>query len=56
MLRLSEVTGLPQSTVSGRCNDLITEGKIFYSGMTVYNNRKRKKILAKVSVEQKELF
>ncbi len=56
LLMLSEVTGLPQSTVSGRCNDLITEGKIFYSGFVTYNNRKRKKILAKVSIEQKELF
>ena len=59
LLQLSELSGLPQSTVSGRCNDLIEENKICYHGYTVYNDRKRKKIClikAPVNGVQKELF
>lgn len=59
LLQLAELSGLPQSTVSGRCNDLIEENKIEYSGYTIYNDRKRKKIcLTKIPVNgvQKELF
>jgi hypothetical protein len=58
LLQLSQLTGLPQSTVSGRCNDLIEEGKIKYEGFTVYNDRKRKRIVVikKVAAKQSELF
>lgn len=47
LLQLSELSGLPQSTVSGRCNDLIYEKKIEYNGFTVFKDRKRKKICLK---------
>jgi hypothetical protein len=58
LLQLSQLTGLPQSTVSGRCNDLIEEGKIKYEGFTVYADRKRKRIVVikKVAAKQSELF
>jgi aryl-alcohol dehydrogenase-like predicted oxidoreductase len=59
LLQLSEVTGLPQSTVSGRVNDLKTEGKIDYPGYVVYKDRKRKRIIAikpEIKITQKELF
>lgn len=45
LLQISQVTGLPQSTIAARINDLASEKKIEYSGFTVYNNRKRKKII-----------
>ncbi len=51
LLQLSELTALPQSTVSGRLNDLITEGKVKYEGFTVYADRKRKKIVVIKKVE-----
>lgn len=59
LLQLSELSGLPQSTVSGRCNDLIEEKRIEYKGYVVFNNRKRKKIVlikAPATGVQKELF
>ncbi len=59
LLQLSQLTGLPQSTIAGRCNDLIEEGKIMYSGHTVYADRKRKKIVAVKRIiegKQSELF
>jgi hypothetical protein len=46
LLQLSELTGLPQSTVAGRCNDLVFEKRIIYNGHTIYKDRKRKKIVA----------
>jgi hypothetical protein len=46
LLQLSQLTGLPQSTVSGRINDLIDESKVLYFGFTIYADRKRKKIVA----------
>ncbi len=46
LLQLSEVTGLPQSTVAGRCNDAIRHGSIRYDGTVVYKKRLRKKIVA----------
>jgi hypothetical protein len=58
LLRLSELTGLPQATCSGRVNDLIREGKVSYHGFTHYRDRTRKKI-AVVSVPNyvsQELF
>lgn len=33
LLQLSEVTGLPQSTVAGRVNDLKGEGKVTYTAL-----------------------
>jgi len=45
LLKLAELTGLPQSTVAGRTNDLIEANKVKYQDFVVYNNRKRKKIV-----------
>ena len=45
LLQVSEVSGIPQAIISARVNDLIEENKIEYNGFTVYNNRKRKKIM-----------
>ncbi len=59
LLQLSQLTGLPQSTISGRCNDLIQESKIEYKGNVIYADRKRKKIVAVKRViegKQSELF
>jgi predicted transcriptional regulator len=58
LLQLSQLTGLPQSTVSGRCNDLLSEGKIKYDGHTIFADRKRKKIcvIKPVAALQNELF
>ena len=47
LLQLSELSGLPQSTVAGRCNDLIVENRIEYKGHVVFRDRKRKKIVVK---------
>lgn len=51
---LEQITGLPQSTVAGRCNDLIKENLILYCGITYFENRKRKKI--QIINGQLELF
>lgn len=59
LLQLSELSGLPQSTVAGRCNDLIDENRIEYKGHVVFRDRKRKKIVVKslvINGVQKELF
>jgi hypothetical protein len=58
LLQLSQLSGLPQSTVAGRCNDLIYECRIEYKGHVVYANRKRKKIVVikPVAALQNELF
>lgn len=59
LLQLSQLTGLPQSTVSGRANDLIEEGRVKYEGFTVYADRKRKRIVAikkPIEGKQVELF
>ena len=45
LLRISEETGVPQSSCAGRVNDLVNENKVEYSGTTVYKNRLRKKII-----------
>lgn len=42
---LSEKTGLPSSTVSGRLSDLIKANKVSYSGHVTYRERLRKKII-----------
>ena len=59
LLQLSELTGLPQSTIVGRVNDLKGDSKVEYTGFTIYKDRKRKKIVpAKKEIKstQKELF
>lgn len=45
LLQVAEVSGIPQAIISARVNDLIEELKVRYEGFTVYNNRKRKKII-----------
>lgn len=45
LLDISEITGLPQSTVSGRANDAIKHGKLRYCGYVIYKNRKRKRLV-----------
>lgn len=45
LLEISDELGLPQSTIAGRCNDLIKEDKIKYSGFVFYKGRKRKRIV-----------
>ena len=55
---LEEATGLPQSTVAGRVNDLVKVNKVMYSGTMEYLGRLRKKIVPFVKAEEKqtELF
>ena len=50
--QLESFTGLPQSTVAGRCNDLIRAEKIKYSGIVFYENRKRKRIVLMVTAKE----
>lgn len=45
LLQISEIIGLPQSTISGRCGDLIKEGDIKYEGRVKYKDYTRKKIV-----------
>jgi hypothetical protein len=50
LLQLAQLTGLPQSTVSGRISNLLEEKRIEYSGHTIYAGadgkpRKRKRIV-----------
>ena len=48
LLELHEITGLPQSSVSGRIADLIQEGRVKYSSRqdyVFYKGQLRKKIL-----------
>lgn len=45
--QISQVTGLPQSTAAGRVNDLIKKSLIRYHGVCHYENRLRKKIIAR---------
>jgi predicted transcriptional regulator len=54
LLQISELTGLPQSTIAARINDLISESKIKYDGFVVYEDRKRKRIMA-IRKEVKQL-
>jgi hypothetical protein len=45
--------------VSARVNDLINENKAKYDGCIIFNDRKRKKIVAikqEIKITQKELF
>lgn len=46
LLQISELVGLPQSTVAGRITDLKNAGKVEYEGFVFYKDRKRKKICA----------
>jgi len=54
---LEEIMTLPQSTISGRVNDLIREKKVMYSGTTMYKKRTRKVIVLYVAEStQTKLF
>lgn len=44
LLQLAELSGLPQSTVAARMNDLVEEKKAKYNSKVVYKNRLRKQI------------
>lgn len=54
--QLERITGLPQSTIAGRCNDLIEENKIEYNGFVEFENRKRKRIILKQLSGQLNIF
>jgi DNA-binding IclR family transcriptional regulator len=41
---IAKLTGLPDSTIAGRLNDLIKSGKVEYKGFVEYDGRKRKEI------------
>ena len=41
---IAKRTGLPDSTVAGRVNDLIKDQKLEYDGYAEYDGRKRKQI------------
>jgi hypothetical protein len=59
LLQVSQLTGLPQSTIAGRINDLIEEERVKYEGFTIYSDRKRKRIIEirkEIKVTQQELF
>jgi len=45
LLQLSQIMGLPQSTVAGRVNDCIKDGKLKYEGFIEFEGRKRKRIV-----------
>lgn len=53
---LEELTGLPQSTIAGRINDLKDEKKVMYWGFTTYAGRMRKRIVLYKELKQGELF
>lgn len=42
---IAKKTGIPDSTVSGRCSDAIKAGAIKYDGFIIFENRKRKRII-----------
>lgn len=44
LLQISQMTGIVQSTVSARVNDLIEDGKVKYEGFVYYQGMKRKRI------------
>jgi len=44
---IARKAGLPDSTVAGRINDLISDQKVEYVGYIEYEGRKRKKIALK---------
>lgn len=59
LLQISALSGIPQAIVSARVNDLINENKAKYDGCIIFNDRKRKKIVAikqEIKITQKELF
>lgn len=47
--QLSNITGLPQSTVAGRISDCIKAGLVEYSDFVVFDGRKRKRIIIKTT-------
>lgn len=54
--QLANITGLPQSTVAGRINDLAEEGKVIYDGFVDFEGRKRKRIVILREPVQTTLF
>lgn len=59
LLQISALSGIPQAIVSARMSDLIEENRAKYEGFTIYENRKRKKIIAikhESKIYQNELF
>lgn len=54
--QLSEKTGLDQSTISARVNNLIDDKRVIYSGHVTYKNRLRKRIVVFNQGAQTTLF
>lgn len=42
---IAKATGIPDSTVAGRVNDLVKFGVVKYDDFTYFDNRKRKRII-----------
>ena len=53
--QIEELTGLPQSTVAGRVNDLIKDGLVRYDGIITYGGRSRKRIVPIIYFEDDTL-
>ena len=58
LLQISQLSGIPHYVVSARMTDLKKENKAKYEGYTVYEDRKRKRIVfvKPKPIEQPELF
>lgn len=59
LLQIAQLSKIPQAVVSARMSDLMEENRAKYEGYTIYNDRKRKKIVAvkpETKFIQKELF
>jgi DNA-binding MarR family transcriptional regulator len=52
LLELANESNLPESTVSGRINDLIKDGLVYYGAPIAYKGRKRKQVLITLSGRQ----
>lgn len=59
LLQIERLSGLPSARISARMSELMEEKRAKYEGFTIYENRKRKRIVAikqETSVTQNELF
>lgn len=54
--QIERAMNLPQSTCSGRMNDLIAAGKVFFDGLIDFEGRKRKKFTTIQPHHQLKLF
>ncbi len=54
--QLQQNTGLQQSTIAGRVNDLIADKKVMYQGTIIYQERLRKKIIVVPEYKPQTLF